>query len=144
MPDTSWNWSFDKKICSQADVAAQLIREILHQLELTNWSKKEQLDIHLCLEEAFMNAIKHGNDNDAGKCVETQCWLNAQVFRIQISDEGPGFKMEDVPDPTAEENLTNTSGRGLMLMRHYMDIVNYNESGNLVLLEKHRNPELKD
>ena len=144
MSQTDWNWTVEKKFCSQAELAAQMIRQIVDQLDQAQWSKKEQLDIHLCLEEAFMNAIKHGNDNDAEKCVDTRCWVSQEIFRIEISDEGPGFDMEDVPDPTAEENLTNTGGRGLMLMKHYMDLVRYNDSGNLVLLEKYRNPEHQD
>ncbi len=138
MPSPDWNWTIEKQICSKAELAALLIRDIVAELERSGWSKKEQLDTHLCLEEAFMNAIKHGNDNDNTKCVNLKCWINGQIFRIQISDEGPGFRLEDIPDPTAEENLTNTSGRGLMLMRHYMDVVDYNDLGNLVTLEKHR------
>lgn len=144
MSEIDWKWTIETTICSQAELAAQLIRQIVEQLQATNWSKKEQLDIHLCLEEAFMNAIKHGNDNDTSKCVDTQCWLNAETFRIQIADEGPGFDQEAVPDPTADENLTNTSGRGLALMNFYMDKVIYNDSGNQVLLEKYRNPEHQD
>jgi len=138
MPSPDWNWTIEKQICSKAELAALLIRDIVAELERSGWSKKEQLDTHLCLEEAFMNAIKHGNDNDNTKCVNLKCWINGQIFRIQISDEGPDFRLEDIPDPTAEENLTNTSGRGLMLMRHYMDVVDYNDLGNLVTLEKHR------
>lgn len=144
MPQTNWKWTIEKQICSRAEFAATLIRQIIEQLEQVDWSKKEQLDIHLCLEEAFMNAIKHGNDNDASKCVDTKCWVNADLFRIQISDEGQGFRIEDVPDPTQEENLTSTSGRGLMLMRHYMDEIRYNDSGNVVILEKRRNRSLTD
>lgn len=144
MSKTDWNWTHEKTICSQVELAAEMIRLIIDQLEQAQWSKKEQLDIHLCLEEAFMNAIKHGNNSDTSKCVDTKCWVSPEVFRIEIADEGTGFDMDDVPDPTAEENLTNPSGRGLMLMKHYMDIIRYNEIGNQVLLEKHRNHEWQD
>lgn len=53
-----------------------------------------------------------------------------------ISDEGPGFDPNDVPDPTDIENLERPCGRGLMLMRHYMTEVNYNSTGNSVRMKK--------
>jgi serine/threonine-protein kinase RsbW len=62
--------------------------------------------------------------------------LNAEVFEIMISDEGPGFDPLDVPDPTDIENLERPCGRGLMLMRHYMTEVNYNDKGNSVRMKK--------
>ena len=55
-----------------------------------------------------------------------------------ITDEGPGFHLSEVPDPTADENLERPCGRGLMLIRAFMDEVSYNESGNQVRLVKRR------
>ena len=60
---------------------------------------------------------------------------------VEIEDEGPGFDVEDVPDPTAEENLEKPSGRGIMLMRAFMDRVEYLDRGNRVVLEKSRGPD---
>ena len=62
--------------------------------------------------------------------------LDQDVFEIMISDEGPGFDPNDVPDPTDIENLERPCGRGLMLMRHYMTEVNYNSTGNSVRMKK--------
>lgn len=138
MEQAKWEWTTERQLCSKADVAAEMIQEIMNRMERLGWSQKEQLDIHLCLEEAFMNAIKHGNANDSRRCVQTKCWISDERFRIEIQDEGPGFAFDDVPDPTQEENLTNCSGRGVMLMRHFMDQVTYNESGNAVTMEKRR------
>ena len=61
--------------------------------------------------------------------------------RIVIEDEGPGFDPTDVPDPTDDDNLDKPSGRGLMLMRAFMTVIEYNEKGNRVLLEKARSAE---
>jgi serine/threonine-protein kinase RsbW len=58
-------------------------------------------------------------------------------FEVHISDEGPGFDPADVPDPTAVENLERPCGRGLMLMRYYMNEVSFNERGNAVSMRKH-------
>jgi serine/threonine-protein kinase RsbW len=55
---------------------------------------------------------------------------------VRITDEGPGFDPADVPDPTAVENLERPCGRGLMLMRHYMNEVAYSERGNTVTMSK--------
>ncbi len=138
MQQAKWEWTTERMLCSKAENAASMIQEILARIEALGWSQKEQLDIHLCLEEAFMNAIKHGNANDSDRCVKTKCWINSQQFKIEIQDEGNGFCMERVPDPTKEENLVKCSGRGLMLMRHFMDSVEYNEVGNSVTMAKHR------
>jgi len=138
MQQTKWEWITERKLCSEAELAAKMIQEILDRMDSLGWSQKEQLDTHLCLEEAFMNAIKHGNGNNTERCVETRCWINAEQFRIQIQDEGPGFNIDEVPDCTKPENLTNCSGRGLMMMRHFMDVVEYNQIGNLVTMEKRR------
>jgi serine/threonine-protein kinase RsbW len=61
--------------------------------------------------------------------------------RIEIEDEGTGFKLEEVPDPTADENLERPCGRGIMLMRSFMSLIEYNERGNRVILEKSRQTE---
>ncbi|MGC3970693.1 MAG: ATP-binding protein [Pirellulales bacterium] len=57
---------------------------------------------------------------------------------MQVRDEGPGFKLEEVPDCTEDENLEKCSGRGIMLMRNFMSHVEYNDSGNMVTMEKQR------
>ncbi len=62
-------------------------------------------------------------------------------MRIIIEDEGNGFRPEDVPDPTEDENLEKPCGRGIMLMRAFLSVVEYNERGNRVVLEKNRNDD---
>jgi serine/threonine-protein kinase RsbW len=69
------------------------------------------------------------------------CRINATLVRIEIEDEGKGFRLEDVPDPTDDVNLERPCGRGIMLMKHFLNTVEYNDLGNRVLLEKVRGDE---
>ena len=94
--------------------------------------------VRLALEEALVNAIKHGNGMDPEKSVRVDCRIARENIRIEIEDEGSGFSPENVPDPTNYENLEKPGGRGIMLMRAYLDFVEYNDTGNRVVLVKQR------
>jgi serine/threonine-protein kinase RsbW len=97
---------------------------------------QEVFSVRLALEEALVNAIKHGNQMDRGKRVQVSYRLLPDRLEVHITDEGQGFDPNDVPDPTAVENLERPCGRGLMLMRHYMSEVQYNDRGNSVTMVK--------
>jgi serine/threonine-protein kinase RsbW len=99
-------------------------------------TEKELFSVKLALEEALVNAIKHGNGYDRNKRVTISYIVLANRFEITVTDEGNGFDPADVPDPTAVENLERPCGRGLMLMRHYMTHVEFNERGNSVFMTK--------
>ncbi len=117
--------------------ARRLGEEIEVLLRNSNAHTHDVFSIKLALEEALVNAIKHGNQMDRSKKVHVSYQLHADRFEVSVSDEGPGFDPADVPDPTAIENLERPCGRGLMLMRHYMSEVSYNDRGNGVLMCKH-------
>ena len=119
--------------------AGQSVQErIIQLLEALSYDERDVFGVRLAIEEALVNAIKHGNQMDPSKTVRIACRIAAHMVRIEIEDQGPGFQIEDVPDPTADENLERPCGRGIMLMRAFMSSIVYNESGNLVILEKHR------
>jgi flagellar hook-associated protein 1 FlgK len=86
----------------------------------------------------LVNAIKHGNKYDSKKTVRVVSQIDENEASFIITDEGPGFHLEEVPDPTADENLERPCGRGLMLIRAFMDEVSYNKTGNEVRLVKRR------
>jgi serine/threonine-protein kinase RsbW len=116
---------------------ARRVQEHIEQLLLASPCEPRDLfSIKLALEEAMVNAIKHGNQYDRNKKVEIAYQVTSERFIIRITDEGDGFDPADVPDPTAVENLERPCGRGLMLMRHYMTEVDYNKSGNSVQMSK--------
>lgn len=129
---------FDVKIPSDSAAGQALQERIIAAMESLNYSTRDVFGMRLALEEALVNAIKHGNRMDPSKNVRVQCLVSDEITRIEIEDEGEGFDVSDVPDPTAEENLERPCGRGLMLMRAFMTRVEYNAVGNGVLLEKAR------
>ncbi len=134
-------WKIDRTIPSEADAAIALITEMIDQLRDKNWDEQDVFSIHLALEEALMNAIKHGNQRDVSKKVEVRGTVSKSQFEITVKDEGKGFVRSEVPNPTDESNLEKTSGRGLMLMEFYMSEVNYNETGNQIRMLKIRSEE---
>jgi serine/threonine-protein kinase RsbW len=94
--------------------------------------------IKLSLEEALANAIKHGNAGDPKKQIVVLYAVGREELRIEVCDEGVGFNPGTVPDPTLDENLERPHGRGIMLMRVYMNEVRFNKSGNCVTMIKRR------
>jgi len=113
-----------------------VLDRILQRLEELEYGEHDLFGIRLALEEALVNAIKHGNRLDPQKVVRISWQTTIEFVRIEIEDEGEGFVVEEVPDPTADENLERPCGRGIHLMRAFMNRIEYNERGNRVLLEK--------
>jgi serine/threonine-protein kinase RsbW len=90
------------------------------------------------MEEAFINAIKHGNKMDAKKEVKIDYSVSSDKVEILMTDLGDGFDPDSVPDPRRGENLYKTEGRGLLLMRSYMDVIEFNERGNRVRMVRYK------
>lgn len=120
-------------------VAGQALQEqILRQLEDLQFAEHDLFGVRLALEEALVNAIKHGNRLDPAKNVRVQWSVDAVRVVIEIEDEGEGFDPGEVPDPTADENLERPCGRGIHLMRAFMTSIDYLDRGNRVVLVKDR------
>lgn len=98
--------------------------------------------ILLAVTEATTNAMIHGNKCDTTKSVKISAKLENSALTIVVKDEGHGFDPGIVPDPTKPENLLKDSGRGLYLMRIYMDELKYNvtPSGTETVLVLRINP----
>jgi serine/threonine-protein kinase RsbW len=131
--------STDVVIRSDPAEARRVQDEIERHLKDRRFDEKEIFCIRLALEEALTNAIKHGNRLDRNKKVHITYQIHAERFEVVITDEGQGFDPDEVPDPTAIENLERPCGRGLMLMRYYMTTVSFTSSGNSVFMSKLRN-----
>ena len=132
-------WEFKEDIPSHPDQVAGLIREIVAQLEQHDWPERDVFGIHMATEEALMNAVKHGNGYDDSKSVRVDIELRKNQFVARIADEGSGFDPEQVPDPCADCNLDKTSGRGVSLIKSFVDEVKYNQKGNTIEFVKVRN-----
>lgn len=139
MSELSCNcWTTARTLPSSSGAGKQFINELLDQLRSAGWSEQEIFGVHLAVEEAVVNAIKHGNRQDERKQVQVACRLWPDRLWIEVRDEGPGFDPQRVPDCTADENLECPNGRGIMLMRCFMSRVQYSPEGNCVVLEKER------
>lgn len=129
--------------CSMAVASTLLASEgvchlIMSILEDSGFGKEDVFAVHLALQEAFINAVRHGNQMDPDKEVKIEYLVDLGKFEISVTDDGDGFDPEAVPDPRCEENLYKPNGRGLLLMRAYMDVVEYNEKGNGVRMVRYR------
>ncbi len=88
--------------------------------------------LNLALDEALINAIKHGNKCDPRKNVHVEASITPEEAEIIVEDEGEGFDRRCVPDPTAPENLHRLHGRGILLMEAYMNQIEYTHGGRRV------------
>ena len=128
-----------KMVRTVTDYASARIvqRELLEQARQRGYSEETAFAIRLAFEEATNNAIRHGNGLDPGKGVRIEYEVTARRATISVADEGTGFNPAALPDPTCDENLEKPGGRGVMLMRAYMDKVTFNRRGNRVCMVKH-------
>jgi serine/threonine-protein kinase RsbW len=110
--------------------------EVLHILEVLNVDEKKRFEIRLCVEEALVNAIKHGNNFRSDAKIKVGFEIDKEQFKISIEDEGKGFKYKHIPDPTFEENVGKAGGRGIFLIRNFMDEVYFNQKGNRITMIK--------
>lgn len=91
-------------------------------------------NIMIAVTEAVNNAIKHGNKSDSNKNVSLALSLQDGMIKFRVEDEGHGFDYHNLPDPTAPENLEKPGGRGIFLMKHLADEVDFSEQGKVVEL----------
>ena len=92
-------------------------------------------NILISLTEAVNNAMVHGNKLDPEKEVKVTCIVERPFLRFQIEDEGPGFDYDNLPDPTAPENIEKPNGRGVFLMRNLADNCEFLDDGRIVQIE---------
>ena len=91
-------------------------------------------NILIAMTEAVNNAISHGNRLDEDKMVRIKFSVEEDAMKFIIEDEGPGFDYENLPDPTAPENIEKPNGRGVFLMKNLADEIEFDETGATVEL----------
>ena len=113
----------NETIPSDLGEAERIQERIVGLLEAHEFPARDVFGMRLALEEAIVNAIKHGNGMDPEKSIRVNVLVDEERVLVEIEDEGLGFNPTDVPDPTCEENLERPGGRGIMLMRAFMTSV---------------------
>jgi serine/threonine-protein kinase RsbW len=118
----------------------EVAEEITRRVATTaGFDEDEQHRIEMAVHESIINAIWHGNKNDSGKSVWLQFTIFPDRLEIRIRDQGKGFNPNQIPDPLETDNLLNVSGRGIFLIRAFMDefkVENANGTGTEVTMVK--------
>ena len=127
----------EKALPTRLDAIREAEREVLGRLAECGYDEDHRFAIRLAFEEAVVNAMKHGNRMDPTRCVRLTYRISPERAEIRVADEGPGFDPGLVPDPTRDENLQRPCGRGIMLIRAYMDEVSYSPAGSEVRMVKY-------
>ncbi len=122
-----------------AEVAEAVCR-VTEAMAGLGYPERDVFGMRLALEEALVNALKHGNRGDPRKEARLRYRVDAGRVLAEVEDEGPGFDPNEVPDPLDPENLDRPSGRGLLLMRSYTTWLRFNRRGNRLTLCKERTP----
>lgn len=128
----------------------ELVDQVIDSfLQYLHWDEDERPNISLAIREAAANAVQHGSRQDPDKAaviccsvedVDTEEEQPGRDLLVEVTDDGPGFDPEAVPDPLAPENLLKPSGRGILLIRNFMDEVSFHfpEAGGTVVFMRKR------
>ena len=123
---------WDSLSCAQD--ALPVLDIVAEEMAAAGYKEGDRFGLRLALEEALVNAIRHGNRGDPSRRVHVRFDIGPDRVLAEVEDEGEGFDPARVPDPRAPENLEQPGGRGLLLMRHYTTWLRYNRIGNCVTL----------
>ncbi len=116
---------FAEEFPSTIEAMDRTLDRAVRALVADGWLAQEQAGpARLCLEESLVNAVRHGNRNDPERQVRLELASSGDRCLIRVHDEGGGFHPEQVRMPDAE----HMGGRGVCLMRHYMEYIKYNEA----------------
>ena len=123
------------------------LRENIRMIEsfIDNAKEKYHLDddiygnIMIAVTESVNNAIMHGNQSDKSKSVFLSLNLEEKLIKFTVRDEGEGFDYQNLPDPTAPENIDKPGGRGIFLMKNLCDEVQFNDNGSSIVLSFYLN-----
>lgn len=126
-----------REIESDPELLPELEEFIINIAKEANLNEGKLNNLALSFSEAASNSVVHGNKFDRNKKVKITVKVSGTIFSVSIKDEGKGFNLDSVPDPTAPENILKDSGRGIHIMRSFLDGFRYNftDTGTEVILE---------
>jgi serine/threonine-protein kinase RsbW len=108
----------------------------MHLIREFRWVHGKEEEFEIALREALANAVVHGNHEDHQKQVYVSCRCGPDEVSLVIRDEGQGYDIGELPDPTAPENISSSHGRGIYLMKNLMDEVRFERGGAVVYMRK--------
>lgn len=129
-------------IPNRLDDIYELEAQILHLVEQAGYDENSRFAIRLALDEALINAFKHGNREDPGRRVHVRFAIRDEELDFEVEDEGEGFEEACVLDPRHGDGLHRTSGRGIFLIRQFMSSLEFNKGGNNIRFTYHKKPNL--
>jgi serine/threonine-protein kinase RsbW len=126
----------DLELPSDLTLMNAVLEYLLDRVAKLGLVQIEQSNLFVALDEAFVNAVKHGNRQDPEKLLRVTAELSAREAIFTIEDEGEGFDVAEIPDPRDPANLFKSSGRGVLLIYNIMDEVEYSERGTRLKMVK--------
>jgi serine/threonine-protein kinase RsbW len=124
---------------SEIDAISPFVDDLMVKIREYHCDPGSEFAIELALREALANAVLHGNREDSRKKVHVCCDCEQESgISLVIRDEGAGFDPGGVPDPLAPENLGAEHGRGILLMKQFMDEIHFEQGGTEVHMRKDR------
>jgi serine/threonine-protein kinase RsbW len=125
------------KLKSDLKIIPKVTLEIFKELKTRGIDEDVLFDVRLCLEEALINAVKHGNKMDKNKKVSLRVAVLAKKIEIEVSDEGQGFDYRHIPSPVDAKNIERTCGRGIFLIKKLMDKFKFSSGGSRIRMIKY-------
>lgn len=132
------------EIPSTLGVMNEVLGYLMGRVEKMGVVSPETSNLFVALDEAFVNAVKHGNKFDSNKLVLITAEVSEREARFTIEDEGEGFDVNSIPDPRDPANLFKDSGRGVLFIYNIMDEVEYNARGNRLTMVKRASKDAEE
>lgn len=126
-----------EKLSSDLNSVPRCIDSVINKVRQLPFNEEQLHDIKLSLEEALVNAIKHGNKLDLRLSVSVSAESSDNALAITVTDQGKGYDFKNVPDPTNAANLSKLSGRGVFLIHNRMDKVEFLSGGCSIKMIKY-------
>ena len=113
-------------------------QSILDTMETLEYGERDLFAVRIAVEEAIANAVLHGHQGDQNRLFEITWSISSEIVTVTVCDEGRGYDAEAVPDPTADENLTLPSGRGLAMINAFMSDVKITDKGRRIEMTREK------
>ena len=120
--------TFEKEFPSNPELLPEVEQYVIEIAEKVNLNPDKFNNLALSVSEAASNSVVHGNNSDPSKFLKGKITVTDEVMEVSLKDQGNGFEVSEVPDPTKPENILKDSGRGIHIIRNFVDDLKYNFS----------------